>query len=54
MEKIMKFIKLFSGFLFLFTLNLSAAPEGAFTTLMVQAKDVDKYIEYMKKKYCAL
>jgi len=49
MKRIMKFIKLFSAFLCLFTLNLSAAPEGAFTTLMVQAKDVDKYIEYMKK-----
>lgn len=30
------------------SLNVLAVPEGAFNTLMVQAKDVNKYIEYMK------
>ena len=27
-----------------FSLNLLAVPEGGFTTLMVQAKDIDKYL----------
>ena len=35
-------------FTFGFTVNLMAVPEGAFSTLMVQAKDVNKYIDYMK------
>ena len=32
----------------IFSLNLSAVPEGGFTTLMVQAKDIDKYVDYLK------
>ncbi len=35
-------------FTFGFSVNLMAVPEGAFSTLMVQAKDVNKYIDYMK------
>ena len=37
------------AFMMFAALNASAAPEGAFTTLMVQANDVEKYIDYMKK-----
>ena len=37
------------AFIMFAALNASAAPEGAFTTLMVQANDVEKYIDYMKK-----
>jgi hypothetical protein len=33
----------------IFSLNLSAVPEGAFTTLMVQAKDIDKYVDFLKE-----
>ena len=32
----------------IFSINLSAVPEGGFTTLMVQAKDIDKYVDYLK------
>ncbi len=32
----------------IFSLNLSAVPEGGFSTLMVQAKDIDKYVDYLK------
>ena len=32
----------------IFSLNLTAVPEGGFTTLMVQAKDIDKYVDYLK------
>ena len=35
-------------FTFGFSSNMLAVPEGAFTTLMVQAKDTNRYIEYMK------
>ena len=43
----MKNIKISLIFLLssIFSINLSAVPEGAFTTLMVQAKDIDKYVE---------
>ena len=37
------------AFIMFAALNASAAPEAAFTTLMVQANDVEKYIDYMKK-----
>ena len=37
------------AFIMFAALSASAAPEGAFTTLMVQANDVEKYIDYMKK-----
>ncbi|MFL2733564.1 MAG: hypothetical protein ACJ0E5_00195 [Gammaproteobacteria bacterium] len=46
----MKILKI-SLFIFLssiFSINLSAVPEGGFTTLMVQAKDIDKYVDYLK------
>jgi hypothetical protein len=33
----------------IFSINLSAIPEGAFTTLMVQAKDIDKYVDFLKE-----
>ena len=33
----------------LFAVCISAAPEGAFTTLHVKAKDVDKYVNFMKE-----
>jgi hypothetical protein len=45
----MKSIKIITLIACIFSFNVTAAPEGAFTTLMVQAKNVDKYIEYMKK-----
>ena len=32
----------------IFSLNLIAVPEGGFSTLMVQAKDIDKYVDYLK------
>ena len=32
-----------------FSLNLLAVPEGGFTTLMVQAKYIDKYVDYLKE-----
>ena len=35
-------------FVLIFTFNMSAAPEGAFNTLMVKAKNVDAYVDYMK------
>ena len=35
-------------FTFGFSTSLMAVPEGAFSTLMVQAKDTNRYIEYMK------
>ena len=33
------------AFIMFAALNASAAPEGAFTTLMVQANDCEKYID---------
>ena len=47
----MKNIKISLIFLLssIFSLNLSAVPEGAFTTLMVQAKDIDKYVDFLKE-----
>ena len=47
----MKNIKISLIFLLssIFSINLSAVPEGAFTTLMVQAKDIDKYVGYKDK-----
>ena len=47
----MKNIKISLIILFssIFSLNLSAVPEGAFTTLMVQAKDIDKYVDFLKE-----
>jgi hypothetical protein len=33
----------------LFAISISAAPEGAFTSLHVKAKDVDKYVNFMKE-----
>ena len=45
----MKNLKFLSAFTLIISLNTSAVPEGAFTTLHVKAKDVDKYIELMKK-----
>ena len=31
------------------SLNIMSAPEGAFNTLMVKAKDVNGYINFMKE-----
>ena len=47
----MKNIKISLIFLLssIFSINLSAVPEGAFTTLMVQAKDIDKYVNFLKE-----
>jgi hypothetical protein len=45
--KILK-ITLFIFLSSIFSLNLTAVPEGGFTTLMVQAKDIDKYVDYLK------
>ena len=45
----MKNIKSVLVFALMLSFNLHAIPEGAFTTLHVQAKDVDQYIELMKK-----
>ena len=47
----MKNIKISLIFLLssIFSINLSAVPEGAFTTLMVQAKDIDKYVDFLKE-----
>ena len=45
----MKNLKFLSAFTLIISLNTFAVPEGAFTTLHVKAKDVDKYIELMKK-----
>ena len=45
----MKNIKLLLAFTIMLSFNLHAIPEGAFTTLHVKAKNVDKYIELMKK-----
>ena len=50
----MKNLKFLSAFTLIISLNTFAVPEGAFTTLHVKAKDVDKYIELMKKKYCSI
>ena len=47
----MKNIKSVLAFALILSFNLHAIPEGAFTTLHVKAKDVDKYIELMKKKH---
>ena len=35
-------------FVLVFAFNISAAPEGAFNTLMVKAKNVDAYVDYMR------
>ena len=45
----MKIIQSLTAFMLIISFNLFAVPEGAFTTLHVKAKDVDKYIELMKK-----
>ena len=45
----MKNFKFLSAFMLTISFNTFAVPEGAFTTLHVKAKDVDKYIELMKK-----
>ena len=45
----MRNLKFLSAFMLIISLNAFAIPEGAFTTLHVKAKDVDKYIALMKK-----
>ena len=45
----MKNFKFITALMLTLSLNIFAIPDGAFTTLHVKAKDVDKYIELMKK-----
>ena len=45
----MKILKSITAMLLILSMNTYAIPEGAFTTLHVKAKNVDKYIEMMKE-----
>ena len=46
----MKIKSLYTIFLtLLFSISLYAVPPGGFGTLMVQAKDIDKYVDYLKE-----
>ena len=44
----MKILKSITAMMLILSMNTFAVPEGAFTTLHVKAKNVDKYIEMMK------
>ena len=45
----MKILKSITAMMLILSMNTFAVPEGAFTTLHVKAKNVDKYIEMMKE-----